>query len=381
MSQVYFVDSVNGDDTKTGAVDAPFKTLNRAVKILKAGDQIKVKNSEAVFNEMVMIKLCGAPGSPIIIDGNMATIELASLIPLSDWEKVDVQLFRRKLQKFDKETIKRYFLIIDGKVQMMNVISKLVRNPPLPPVEKLKENEWTFDFTSKYLYLKISEKCQLKDMAIQECNPKLSGFAIYGITHDLIIRNFIIQHAGNDGLNIHGKAKNILFENIISRYNADDGLSAHDDCEIQAENLIIIGNGSGICHINNVKSEHKNILLLENVGSDISIMSNSNRFENIIVLSNRSNLLDATGNAEFRNAYFANLPNAEGFRLQCPNIIFDNVYIGKRKILGKNTSVNFFTSDNDQGYKRGFIQETLTKLKNVFGKNYPNELVEKMLQN
>lgn len=66
-SPSFFVDAGKGDDSREGTGDAPWRTIDHAVKHLRAGDTLYLRGG--VYYENVYLALAGAPENPITIRG------------------------------------------------------------------------------------------------------------------------------------------------------------------------------------------------------------------------------------------------------------------------------------------------------------------------
>ena len=61
-ANIYFI-SPNGDDKNSGSIDKPFKTIDRAVRVLKAGDTLNIRGGEYPIG--VRISISGTREKPI----------------------------------------------------------------------------------------------------------------------------------------------------------------------------------------------------------------------------------------------------------------------------------------------------------------------------
>jgi parallel beta-helix repeat protein len=64
--QVYYV-AVNGDDLNTGSIEAPFKTFQKAVSVLVAGDVLIIRGG--VYSETLIVDVSGDKGNLITVMG------------------------------------------------------------------------------------------------------------------------------------------------------------------------------------------------------------------------------------------------------------------------------------------------------------------------
>ena len=64
-SSVYYVSDETGNNTNAGTINAPLKTIQKALDMAKAGDTVYVRGG--VYNEQLTIKTSGTKEQPIVI--------------------------------------------------------------------------------------------------------------------------------------------------------------------------------------------------------------------------------------------------------------------------------------------------------------------------
>ncbi len=86
----YYVDNNKGNDSNSGAINIPFKTIDKGASVLKPGDTLLVR--EGVYREKVNIKVSGTKENPIVIKAfpNEKPV-LEGSLPLTDWVKCKSQ--------------------------------------------------------------------------------------------------------------------------------------------------------------------------------------------------------------------------------------------------------------------------------------------------
>lgn len=85
LAETYHVDAASGDDGASGASGAPWKTLNRAVGALKAGDTLLV--GPGLYREEVHVKAQGTAEKRITIKGAEGAMPvLSGSDRISDWQ-------------------------------------------------------------------------------------------------------------------------------------------------------------------------------------------------------------------------------------------------------------------------------------------------------
>lgn len=83
----FYVD-LNGSDQNNGTLDNPFRTIQKAAGVVKAGDTVKVR--PGVYYERVVIQTSGLPDQPITFEGEKGAIgqwltAIDGSVPTSGW--------------------------------------------------------------------------------------------------------------------------------------------------------------------------------------------------------------------------------------------------------------------------------------------------------
>ncbi|MBQ7386915.1 MAG: DUF1565 domain-containing protein, partial [Clostridia bacterium] len=93
---IYHV-SVNGSDRNVGTADAPFRTINHAAQLAKAGDVVKVHGG--TYREWVKPRFSGENDRNRIIyeaaEGEHPIIKGSEVI--SDWELVEGTVWKKEI--------------------------------------------------------------------------------------------------------------------------------------------------------------------------------------------------------------------------------------------------------------------------------------------
>ena len=81
----YYADSVAGNDSNDGRSSVrAFKTLDRASRVLKAGDTLHLK-AGCVFKESLRFRSSGTSAKPIRVKGNGAVLSGLEAVPDDSW--------------------------------------------------------------------------------------------------------------------------------------------------------------------------------------------------------------------------------------------------------------------------------------------------------
>ena len=81
----YYADPVTGNDSHDGrSPDHAFRTLDRASRVLKAGDTLHLK-AGSVFKESLIFRSSGTSAKPIRVKGNGAVLTGLEPVPDGSW--------------------------------------------------------------------------------------------------------------------------------------------------------------------------------------------------------------------------------------------------------------------------------------------------------
>lgn len=248
----------------------PYKSIREAVRAARPGDTIAL--TPGVYYESVdFTDRSGAPGRPIVVDGQGSTVDGSEPVDLATWEGLGNDLYRKKnpnTPKLVKETVARFYLLFDGHMQRMGQCSK-GRRAPFKKPEELGENEWTYQAEEDALYLRAKPGVQVR-MPVRS-----NGLIVAGTCAHLVIKNLTATHVYNDGANIHGWCRDVTFENIRCIECGDDGISAHDDCQIVVNGLVSERNATGIADVGDSVSLYRNVVVRDCVGFDLYFLGSN----------------------------------------------------------------------------------------------------------
>lgn len=256
----------------------PLATLARAVKLAQPGDTILLAPGDApVHQSLVIASRSGAPGKPIIFDGQGRTLIGTRALDPTEWQEIRPGVYRSQSYLADhvkpgkaKSAIARCFMVFGGKVQNMGLTDKLNR-PALPSPDALAPGEWTYAEEEKAFYLAIPPHQKLADAAIELPHIQ-NGVSLAGDVAHWEIRNVKVHRFINDGFNFHGKSRDILLEDIAATECSDDGMSAHGECQVTVRRFTAERNATGICHINQSSSENSEVTLRNNIGPNLYLL-------------------------------------------------------------------------------------------------------------
>lgn len=279
-----YVDTEKGDDGNLSALGSsngslsPLKTINKAILNAKEGDIILVAPTRIPIYQSIQINsVSGTIAEPIVIDGQGITLSGKREIRPEEWRMVSPGVYRLE-GVFDSKIsdqdvgalVQRFFVLWNGHPHHMGRSSK-GRMPSLPLVQDLKSGEWTLDLKTRALFVALPahESITQQKIAIPQL---LNGLQTLGSSSCWKIKNIHVEHFLNDGFNFHGTGKNIILEDVSATECGDDGVSAHEECYITVRRFVAIGNSTGLCHIDQSRSDNENIRLEDNTAYDLMLL-------------------------------------------------------------------------------------------------------------
>ena len=253
----WHVNCETGKDTASGREDAPFATIQKAIKTARDGDVIELHPKGAVFRQSATF----SNRSNLTIEGNGVTLDGADPLPADGWEEVEPGLVRRRVPR---TALDRHLLIRDGKMERMGR-TQSANSPTFPAVADLKPGQFCFENDgekSGWLYVRGATKNL-------EWATRVNGIATGGTCRNLVVRNLNTRNFLNDGFNIHGDARELRFETITGYDCFDEGFSAHETSECQIDGGRFYGNENGVADVNSSETIYRNCEFTGNVNFEV----------------------------------------------------------------------------------------------------------------
>lgn len=253
----WHVNCETGTDANSGQEDAPFATIQKAIKTAKGGDVIELHPKGAVFRQSATF----SNRSNLTIEGNDVTLDGADPLPADGWEQVEPGLARRRLPR---TALDRHLLIIDGRMERMGR-TQSANSPTFPAVADLKPGQFCFENDgekSGWLYVRGSTKNL-------GWATRVNGIATGGTCRNLVVRNLNTRNFLNDGFNIHGDCRELRFETITGYDCFDEGFSAHETSECQIDGGRFSGNENGVADVNSSETIYRNCEFTGNVNFEV----------------------------------------------------------------------------------------------------------------
>lgn len=301
--------------TEAGA----YRTIQQAVNAAQPGDVILLSPQDSPYYESVSFRnKSGTTEKPIILDGQGATLNGSEALRPDEWEKTEAGHYRStalsERMRINDALLGRFSFIMNGSANRMGRTGKGNRTPFKAP-GVLQPGEWTYVAEEKAFYLNLAAGQELTSVRAPE---RANGVAFSGDCENIEIRNITATHVWNDGFNIHGRSRDIHFKNIRAIECGDDGISAHGDCHIAVNGFISQRNSTGMCHVNQSRSDNRNVILEDNYGYDVYLLNDSQHtLSNSVVRSTKGRAMRL----------------ASGTKVQIKNVLFHGQYPNQTGLL------------------------------------------------
>lgn len=249
-----------GSNDNAGTKEKPFATIQKAIAASSAGDVISLHPADAVYRQSVNLR----NKSNLTILGNGVTLDGSEPLEDSGWEKIESDLFRKRLLK---TAMNRHLLIVDGIMERMGR-TQSSKSPDFPQIENLKERQFRFeeiDDKEGWLYVRGSTKKL-------QWSIRVNGLATSGKCRNITVENLNARYFLNDGFNLHGDARVMRFEKINGYDCFDEGFSAHDTCECFISNGKFWGNENGIADVNFAETYYRHCEFYKNFHVDVLLI-------------------------------------------------------------------------------------------------------------
>ncbi len=234
-----FVDNQAGDDINDGLSrgplgqrKGPFRTISRALRAARNGDQIHVANTGTPYRESLTLQAerhSGVETRPFVIEGNGAIIDGAESVSPNVWEPVQDEVFR-----FPVERKSTHVLYLAGKpAARRRAMAGSLGPPPLEPLE------WCL--YEGHIYFRV-EPGKLPWAYDLSHTVLPVGLTLYEVRH-VVIRDLVIQGFALDGVNAHDGATNTRIVGLTCRGNGRSGISIGGASRVEIEACLVGDNG------------------------------------------------------------------------------------------------------------------------------------------
>lgn len=301
--RIVYVDSEKGDDARDGAAPlaaggahGPLLTIKRALQVASPGATIQLASGQE-FHETVLVEgyNLGTAASPLVIDGNGATLSGLVEIPRTDWKRddngryyVDAGILQRfapqgampksnwlwhwKRQEWWRETEAPGVLFINGNAAAQ-----------AESAEKLTPGSWFYNVNAQPLRIWF--------MPPEGNAPvHLSVAANRGVILNddyVVVRNLASQYSSDDGFSTF-LAASAVFENIYGANNCDQGISLHNyTAGVVVGSLFERNGGCGIVDVMSTQSVYIQTTVRNNMVSGAWLAGSSHTLQSCLFVDNR----------------------------------------------------------------------------------------------
>ncbi|MFA7175169.1 MAG: right-handed parallel beta-helix repeat-containing protein [Kiritimatiellia bacterium] len=283
-----------GDDSNSGASEAPVATLARGVSLLAAGDTLVIAKGAAPYYEALNLGArSGGVTNSIVVEGNGATLSGLVSMPIAEWTPQNDGTYRHPHKQ--RGALQPY--LMDGDRE----VPKATLSNLLP---------YSHCWTTEGVWFRPAEGKTLADYQLIG-TLRGSGVAINHGSY-ITVRNLICERFANDGFNVHGGSRGLVFENIVARFNGDDGFSIHEDVEAVVYGGHFHNNNFGIQDVNASQSVFHGLLVESNRVVGVDFYGGYHSIFDSVVRSNRDYEIRVSGNIAAHIGFTEGNPMCKG---------------------------------------------------------------------
>jgi len=275
----FYVAPLTGNDQNTGAKNAPFRTIQRAMKAVDGiGGTVHLTAEEGFYREQILIQKGGTETQRLVIEGNDATINLGTDVTEGPWTKLGEGEYR--LEKKAPRHVRHYVtspLFING-------LPITADHPAGKGRPASHGGQLSQDAEDRFIVKFPRGLTPENSVVIMTSRDFQAGVQCNSSSH-IDIRNLNIAFVGNDAYNFHGHSVDVTLENITALFNGDQGISSHETCEVSVKGGEVAFNGSqsgGIVDINDTKTTYTDMVVHHNRNHGLTLVGAQHKLEGII---------------------------------------------------------------------------------------------------
>lgn len=268
---IYVNNLIGGDHLDGRAMEpaegaGPYRTIQKALNSLMAGDSIEITNTGVPYlGGNILMREAGTEEKPLVINGNGATISGLQVIPPKKWRVVEPGIFAHPFWPMSN------YLKIDKKVMRWIGSPKIWRlngaaAPNCASLEELRATPTGFFWNkeTKEVWFHLPEEKNWDDLEV--AIPVLgTGLNIHSPADHVVIKNLRSEFSSNDGFSAHFRVKNLRFENCIAVDNCGQGFSMHDTVHAVVRDCFSARNASsGACDVHESKVLYERCIFVNN---------------------------------------------------------------------------------------------------------------------
>lgn len=234
-----FVSNQGGNDRHDGramtaivAGGGAVRTINKALRLAKAGDRIILENTGEPYRETLSLmgeRHSGSVIGPLVIEGRGAVLDGTVPIPADQWQHFSGDVFAYRPARLGYQQ-----LFLDGKAAVRHPTNKETVQPP-----SLAPREWCL-WRGQILF-RVDEG-SVPDAYLPSCCGLQTGITLYYV-HNVLIRDLVVQGFAVDGVAVHDVVRDTRLERIVSRDNGMSGISARGASWVELDACMLEGNG------------------------------------------------------------------------------------------------------------------------------------------
>ncbi len=298
----YYVDNVKGDDANDGVEAAPFRTIQKALKLVNPGDTIFLtKNDEPYREEKVVLNKSGEAGMPITLDGRGAVLSGLQQYPSSVWTDLGNGVYSTK---FSNATPKAsnwkgpFSFVFFDKQPGKNAPSKAELQPngfylSVDPAD-VKSN----------LFISLPPGKTPENTVI--LMPRQDHTGVHVQANYVTVKNMTSAYTSEDGF-ATTDGHDITFENVRGCYNLDQGMSHHGAQVVTKNSVFDHNGGAGVRDVwPKCESIYEGCAFVGNSPAGADVRGKQHRFTNCYFLGNKGIQIQVENNvtADVDGCYF-----------------------------------------------------------------------------
>ncbi len=244
-----FVNNTAGDDGFDGSRPenagdrvGPVRTIRRALRLARAGDQIVLAKTDQPYRENIALaggRHSGSLLTPFILEGNGATLDGSTPIPADAWEHVQGEYFR-----FQPKSLGPHQMLFlqnglpmphgDGRHGEGRHGEKAAnRLPSLEPMQWAVRDGWIYVRT---------EPGQLPDQYKLSYSAHDVGITLYGV-RDVVVHDLVVQGFRIDGVQASDNVVGGILSGLTLRGNGRSGAAVQGSSQVELAGCLIGNNG------------------------------------------------------------------------------------------------------------------------------------------
>jgi hypothetical protein len=234
-----YVDNMGGSDMARGDqpmgmsdLSGPVQTIAKAVRLANPGDRIVLTKNDEPYRESVTLsgtRLSGFRDTPVMLEGNGATLDGSAPAPKEAWENYRGPVFRFRPRQMHYQQ-----LFIDKAPAIRVYADPMSASPPA-----LSKREWCLH--GGYVYFCVEPNMLPRDYNLTHSSLP-TGVTLHHV-EKVGITNLIIQGYQLDGIHIANSATKIYLGGLTIRGNGRNGVTVGGACQVEFDGCIVGNNG------------------------------------------------------------------------------------------------------------------------------------------